>query len=464
MYRIKRPTSVGLLSRGKDYSVKDLGGSPQGYTNLLAKELGVSLDATSPQVRWTHLHELGHVRESKWSPERIQKTVRKRTGRTLPVPTILAAEDVRVNELVTRRVPDAHAGFRLTSPPHMLRQDLTGYAASHASPSEIADAIRPSCNPAHVAAVDAFLRRVRAMSTDELTVMRVTVPLATVLADLMEGGEPQQGEGDGKGKGEPGDGKGEGGSESDEDALGEPDAHESDQVCGGGLPPSGGDGKAREWVIPEVVEPALTVAHKGRNAATATAETGTQIRWSQAHRMSTDGVMFRRARRKPGALQRGTVLIDGSGSMSLSNEHIDALVTTLPHATIVVYSSSDVGSRKRGYIVVVARDGKRVADIASIPRGGDNGCDGPALLWLSRQAAPRLWVCDGLVTEANFAKTAWAVAECDAIMRAAGIIQVSGSEGTYVATRRHREGRMYGIDIEGFRAVLRDVERGRIAD
>jgi hypothetical protein len=500
-YVVRRPTSVGLLSRGKDYSVRDLGGSLAGYTDLLKKELGVSLAADAPQTRWTQLHELSHVRHSLWSPPRIAARVKKMTGKVIKYESIRAAEDARINELLVRRVRDAHNGFGMADTMlQQIRRDLGGYVASHASPRALADTIRPACNPVHVARVDAFLRRLGGMAERELTVLRVTVPLAQLIDECNAGPQapepqPQQGKGDddkedGKGDGgddkpAPGDeggdedGDEDGGSGGDEDAdktdkeaFGKPDAHADG--CRGALPGAGNE-QAPAWSMPTIHEPPLMVPMRGGNFQVTTGETGKALRWSQLHRIGTDGVVFRRARRHPGALQKGTVLIDVSASVSFNNEDLRRVVEMLPHATVAIYSGI---AYQRSHIVIVARSGRRVADLADwtlVPRGGDNMCDGPALLWLSRQAAPRLWICDGYTTDDDCRHTIAQEEECDAIMRAAGIVQVMGAmddNRQYTrlkASRSWNRGELRHITQStggGIAAVLgpvlKDIERGRV--
>lgn len=115
------------------------------------------------------------------------------------------------------------------------------------------------------------------------------------------------------------------------------------------------------------------------------------------HRYSIDGRIFGRRRKAPG----GTVLVDASGSMALSMEDIEKIITAAPCATVAMYS----GRKDKGSITVIARGGHR-ADIKAIERvrkqiGGGNIIDGPALEWLGKQAEPRIWVCDGYVTGCN---------------------------------------------------------------
>jgi hypothetical protein len=120
------------------------------------------------------------------------------------------------------------------------------------------------------------------------------------------------------------------------------------------------------------------------------------------HRYNIDGRIFGRRRKAPG----GTVLVDASGSMSLSMEDIERIIAAAPCATVAMYS----GRKDTGSITVIARGGHR-ADVKAIERvraqvGGGNIIDGPALTWLGKQAEPRLWVCDGYITGCNDSSSA----------------------------------------------------------
>lgn len=95
--------------------------------------------------------------------------------------------------------------------------------------------------------------------------------------------------------------------------------------------------------------------------------------------------------------QGGTVLIDTSGSMSLDSDDVLDILRRLPAAMIASYSSRD----SQGYLRIIARHKRRAADRYLCTPGGGNGCDGPALEWLSRQTGPRIWVSDGWVTGAH---------------------------------------------------------------
>lgn len=91
-----------------------------------------------------------------------------------------------------------------------------------------------------------------------------------------------------------------------------------------------------------------------------------------------------------------TVLIDCSGSMSLTTDQLHSYLSGAPAATVALYAGSDDAS---GLLILIAKNGW-VADIeeASSRFGKGNIIDGPALRWLSRQTGPRIWVSDGCVT------------------------------------------------------------------
>jgi len=92
----------------------------------------------------------------------------------------------------------------------------------------------------------------------------------------------------------------------------------------------------------------------------------------------------------------GIVLIDQSGSMSLDQSELDAIVDASAGCVVIGYSH---GRRAVGNIWLHANRGR----VASIVRGGNggNGCDRPALdyaLSIRKNHEPIVWVCDGWVT------------------------------------------------------------------
>jgi len=107
--------------------------------------------------------------------------------------------------------------------------------------------------------------------------------------------------------------------------------------------------------------------------------------------------IFDRTKRKSG----GVVLIDWSGSMSLSSKDILTILKHAPGATIAAYAHPN-GSKGIPNFWVLAKDGKMVSDLPE-KHGCGNGVDGPALRWAlkSRRFTNEmvLWVCDGAVTD-----------------------------------------------------------------
>jgi hypothetical protein len=148
----------------------------------------------------------------------------------------------------------------------------------------------------------------------------------------------------------------------------------------------------------------------------ASSDRGRRIR--RLSRIMSDGKVFARKTTKPGSIQRGTFLIDASGSMALSKQQIEDIVHSVPGVTVAMYNSYG----RSATIRIVAKGGKVMRDF---PRfGGGNGCDGPALLWLSRQPGPRFWYSDayvhGLSGDYNEMRD-----ECFAICRASRITHIN---------------------------------------
>lgn len=127
----------------------------------------------------------------------------------------------------------------------------------------------------------------------------------------------------------------------------------------------------------------------------------------------SDGRCFAERRKVPG----GTVLVDCSGSMSLSEEQIRDIIEAAPAATIACYAS-DPNSDTTGTIWVVAKRGKFAPQRKWRPlMGYENVIDGPALMWLANQEGPRIWVSDGLVTGNHAARSTNLLTEAAKIVR-----------------------------------------------
>lgn len=144
------------------------------------------------------------------------------------------------------------------------------------------------------------------------------------------------------------------------------------------------------------------------------AEEGTLPR--NPHRLLVDGRVFQRVRRSRG----GTVLVDCSGSMSLSGEDIEKVLEHSPGAAVAVYS----GNSRDGVLRVLAADGRQAEkEWAKAPAGGSNVIDGPALQWLSKQQKPRIWISDGQVTGMHDQMSAINTLECMSLCHRHGIVR-----------------------------------------
>lgn len=140
------------------------------------------------------------------------------------------------------------------------------------------------------------------------------------------------------------------------------------------------------------------------------------------YRALLDGRVFSRKRRIKG----GTVLIDASGSMSFSPENLEAVISAAPGAVVAAYA----GRNDYGKLAIVAKNGcmsnfsEADEALSCGGRMSGNVVDGPALEWLARQPAPRIWVSDGGVTGINDNFALNLVAEANAICRRADIERI----------------------------------------
>ena len=91
--------------------------------------------------------------------------------------------------------------------------------------------------------------------------------------------------------------------------------------------------------------------------------------------------------------ETGSILIDVSGSMHLEPSQVGRLLENAPLSTVASYSSD---GNRTGELHILAQNGRYTSDPQHA--GSGNGVDGPALDWLTRQPAPRVWICDGFVS------------------------------------------------------------------
>lgn len=190
---------------------------------------------------------------------------------------------------------------------------------------------------------------------------------------------------------------------------------------------SGKDGKVK-WGEMKITKAKLTKklpVHKAGWKSRASAEGSIPL---YMHRWPIDQAIFKNRRKEPG----GTVLIDVSGSMSLSAQELMEIVEAAPAATIAMYS----GAGWVGELRIIAEKGKMldiprtVRDTGSFKPGmhGGNQIDKPALEWLANQAYPRIWVSDGQVVSPTHGWSSESWGDCKKVLFAGRITRVDNAE------------------------------------
>src|ERR1041385_8849639 len=114
----------------------------------------------------------------------------------------------------------------------------------------------------------------------------------------------------------------------------------------------------------------------------------------QLHRMTIDGKVFReKAVRDYGV----AILVDVSGSMSISEHDLERILRECPAAMIAIYGSDHYC--KNGYLKVNVENKMRIDGAMKGEFGGGNVVDVPAIEWLAKRKEQRkIWICDGGVT------------------------------------------------------------------
>lgn len=152
------------------------------------------------------------------------------------------------------------------------------------------------------------------------------------------------------------------------------------------------------------------------------------------YRLPVDGRVFVRKKRAMG----GTILLDCSGSMHLKEQELHEILRAAPAATLAIYSAR----RRSGTLTIVGEKGKLASMAAIIEAknlsGQSNVIDGPCLHWLAQQAAPRLWVSDGLVTGLGDQASIDLAAEAQNICRRGGIRRVAKASAVTEFLRESR--------------------------
>jgi len=123
--------------------------------------------------------------------------------------------------------------------------------------------------------------------------------------------------------------------------------------------------------------------------------TGIRPRASRLASAAVSPVMTRIFERDIKHSNGGTILIDASGSMHLTNEALAEFMEFIPFGTIAYYSGTDDASNPVGDLVVFAEKGRIFAEPKTPYHRGGNSIDLPAIMWLLKQEAPRWLVTDG---------------------------------------------------------------------
>jgi len=90
----------------------------------------------------------------------------------------------------------------------------------------------------------------------------------------------------------------------------------------------------------------------------------------------------------------GTILIDGSGSMSLDDKTLKSVIKILPLGTIAYYSGTDDRDKPDGDLVIFCDKGLMYGEKDLPYRQGGNSIDLPAIQWLLKQPGPRWYIGD----------------------------------------------------------------------
>jgi hypothetical protein len=172
-------------------------------------------------------------------------------------------------------------------------------------------------------------------------------------------------------------------------------------------------------------------------------------------RWCSDKKVFDQSRRTVG----GTVLLDASGSMSLQHSEVAALASQSPNMAVAMYS----GCYSGGTLTTIADSGRCATESAIATArenaGYSNIVDGPALRWLGKQPAPRIWVSDAGVFGAYDVCSRGLREEVARICRSAGIIRVptvGAAVRAYSLLRRSR-GRITPGNVAALNKITSEV-------
>jgi hypothetical protein len=199
--------------------------------------------------------------------------------------------------------------------------------------------------------------------------------------------------------------------------------------------PAGGMGKFANLVVHKgLLLNKQTKGIIGRKRKPST--TGKRIAYP--HRLLTDPEkrIFQSKPRNSG----GVVLLDLSGSMSLSVKDIQDMLDVSPGALVAGYSHRKSAPNLPNYWVL-AKGGKTVSTLEDVDYGHGNCVDGPALdytLGLRKGRETFIWVCDGIITDMEDKRYNVGAEVCAEIVRKHNIIVVPTVEEALIALKNPR--------------------------
>lgn len=149
------------------------------------------------------------------------------------------------------------------------------------------------------------------------------------------------------------------------------------------------------WEQVRLCKPLLSVSHTGLiGRRIKSAKEGKYVRDLGRIISDPEQRVFGRKTRALG----GVVVVDCSGSMSLTDEEMNAIMKSSSGCTVIAYSSGG-DNRTDPNMWLIARRGRQVRVLPNFP--GGNGVDGPALeygLSFRTHNAPVVWISDTQVT------------------------------------------------------------------
>lgn len=190
-----------------------------------------------------------------------------------------------------------------------------------------------------------------------------------------------------------------------------------------------------ELVIERMPMPKLTYGNLGKKRVAS--NYGRSPR--RLHRYATDGDkrIFDKVSRGMG----GVVVIDASGSMSLSENELRRIVEASPGCTVAIYSDMDNCNGATNFWIV-ADKGRMVAELPKAGQG--NGVDFPAVEWAvkhrQRSKSPVIWVTDGGVCGPNQSYSAILAMQCIEFCKKNRVVVVEHVEEAITALTKLKNG------------------------